>query len=311
MRAISLLLGAIALLAGANAQGKLFGSNKPFWNDFKLIFGINPLKSFKDMPRTVGEATKGPSLLHPLKEAWEKVSTDCFNGGAFNGFRYLQKGKTDVALLFDVNGVIAGIQMLLKKSDFKSPANLFRHDKVPMYQSETLNFQEIFTLTTYFVHPDTICTGGRSASDLKNQGTGTGLYFQDGPSPANVTSPPLTREKAIVEGWSKNECFPGMGWHNFYKVEDWANTDCLEIRPIFLLYDSEDKLKAFGYVAFGESTSSRFEAPGAGVIKAIIGAKTPQCLIDLTNSIKVSSLHVFFTANPQLETCIALPGVNV
>jgi len=311
MRAIILLVGAVALLSVCNGQGKLFGRNKPFWTDFKVTFGVNPLTSYKDMPRTAAEAVKGPSLLNPLKVAWEKISTDCLNGGAFNGFRYIQKGKVDLALLFDVNGVIAGVQMLLKKSEILSAANQFHHDKVPMFQSETLNFQEIFTLTTYFVHPDTICTGGRSSSDLKTQGTGTGLYFQDGPSPANITSPPLTREQAITEGWSKNDCFPGMGWHNFYKVEEFAATDCLEVRPVFLIYDSEDKLKAFGYVAFGESTSSRFEAPGAVAIKAIVGSMTPKCLTDLANSVKVSSMHVYFTDNPQVETCVRLPLINV
>lgn len=60
-----------------------------------------------------------------------------------------------------------------------------------------------------------ICQSGRTKSDLTTQGTGTALYLQNGNTlplnNTNVIKVPLKRNHAIRDGWSKNNCFYGMG----------------------------------------------------------------------------------------------------
>jgi len=240
-----------------------------------------------------------------MDATWINISgQDCTNGGKFNGFRYIKDGDYTMVLLFDNKGSIAGIQMTLAKSQILTSNNNFNYANVPMFQSETLNSQDVYTLTTYFVDPESICTTGRTAADLASQGTGTQLYFQNGPTPKDLIIPPKDRATAIAQGWTQNNCFVGMGWHNFYQVEHFQDTQCLEVRPVFLLFNKYDQLKAFGYVAFGHAVSDHFEQPDATAIKLIVGDTTPKCLTDLATELTVSSMHVFFDNYPQAELCV-------
>lgn len=56
-----------------------------------------------------------PRLLRDaLAQGWTSVSTTCENDGKFSGFRY-KLNDDAIYLLFDKNGVIAGIQALVNK----------------------------------------------------------------------------------------------------------------------------------------------------------------------------------------------------
>jgi len=248
------------------------------------------------MPRTSQDAES---------QGWTKASTDCQNGGTFHGNRYFYKGDYTMAILYDINGVVAGIQMILKKSEIVTSANKFNYAAVPMFQSETLNSNDVYTLTTYFVQPSTICTTGRTAADLTTEGTGSQLFFQNGKSIDTLITAPTTRPTQPSD-WSENNCFPMMGWHNFFKVETFQADNCSTVQPTFLLFNEDKQVRGFGFVAFGDATSTRFEKPDATAIKLIVGSKTPQCLIDMANTLKVSSMHVYFDSKPYLENCIAL-----
>lgn len=70
----------------------------------------------------------------------------------------------------------------------------------------------------YIFSSDTICTTGRTAHELIDQGTGYGLWFQNGPSPNAFINVPRMRASASALGWTDTECFPGMGLHNFFEV---------------------------------------------------------------------------------------------
>ena len=64
---------------------------------------MNPITSFNSMPRTAYDAEA---------DGWHSVSNkDCQNGGKYFGNRYIKGDDVSVALLFDTNGIIAGIQM--------------------------------------------------------------------------------------------------------------------------------------------------------------------------------------------------------
>jgi len=268
------------------------------WSNLKVHFSANLLSKYyyQSMPRQLSE----------LKASkWTNLSgNDCANGGKYNGFRYVEKAEQGMALLFDAQGTIAGIQQILNKAQLTAN-NAFKFDKVPAYNPDTLNGEDVFVITAYFVDPTTICTSGRSSSDLKASGTGTATQIQNGPTPADLKLLPRQRSEAIAQSWSVNKCFVGMGYHNFYKVESFAETNCLEIFPIFGLYDYNGDQIGFGFVAVGTSESNHFEHPPAAAVKLIVGTDmVPQCLLDTASNPGLSTMHVFFTNSPNTYACI-------
>jgi len=268
------------------------------WTNLKVHFSTNPLSKYyyQTQPRTVSS----------LKASdWTNISgNDCTNGGKYNGFRYVENSESGMALLFDSQGTIAGIQQILNKQEVQTNS-AFHYDKVPQYNPDTFNGQDVYVLTAYFVDPETICTSGRDASQLTSDGTGNLLQLQAGPTPVDLLEMPRARSEAIAQGWSKNKCFVGMGYHNFYKVEDMASTNCLEIVPYFGLYDNNGDQIGFGFASYGTAQSNHFEHPPSLAVKAIVGAdQVPQCLLDGADKPGLSTMHVFFTDRPYLYACI-------
>jgi len=270
------------------------------WPDFRVTFGLNPAFSswdFAILPRDVASAVADSN------GAWSAANAyDCTNGGKFNGIRANQGNDYTMSLLFDINGIIAGIQMNLLKSQV--PNTSFQYGSVPMFQSDSLGGNDVYTLTVYFTDPSTICTTGRTEADLTNVGTITQLWLQNGPSPSNSIPVPNDRATAIAQGWSKNNCFVGMGRHNFYQSEQFQATNCQQIRPIFLLFDTSDTLIGFGFAAVGNFVSNRYEHPDAKAIKLIVGDGVAQCLLDDSTSPGLSTMHVYFDSKPYLFACV-------
>ena len=56
--------------------------------------------------------------------------------------------------------------------------------------------QEVYLATAYFVDPTTICDGGRTQGDYNAQGTGYGLFFQNGDQITDIIEAPLTVDEA-------------------------------------------------------------------------------------------------------------------
>jgi hypothetical protein len=269
------------------------------WEDFRVTFSSVPIlgQGLHQINRLQSEA---------IAQGWVPISNDCANGGKFNGFRFVYEEDNvkqyDRVLLFDKQGTIAGIQMLLPQSAVLSVKSTIQLDKTTMYQNDTLNNVDYFVLTSYFQNPDTICTVGRSAEQLESEGTGNGLWFQNGISPASLIQAPLERGAAITEGWSKNACFFQMGVHNFYQLDTFDATNCNQMRPAFLLFNLNDQLIGFGYVSPGKVASKYFENPSYLAIRAIANPGTPLCLEQVAND-GISSMHVYFRNNTNQFTC--------
>jgi hypothetical protein len=116
----------------------------------------------------------------------------------------------------------------------------------------------------------TICSTGRNATDLTNgAGTGTQLSFQNGTNPSVLIVAPMNRTVALQQNWSDNNCFIGMGVHNWYEQEKLQETNCDYILPVFLLYNKQDGLLGFGFQHVGRTTSAsnRFENPDDKAVK--------------------------------------------
>jgi hypothetical protein len=64
-----------------------------------------------------------------------------------------------------------------------------------------------------------ICNGGRNASEFDTQGTGTGLWIQNGPNPvAHTITIPQTVADADASKWTKGACFFTMGTSKISKL---------------------------------------------------------------------------------------------
>jgi len=266
------------------------------WDGLRVTFGPAPTEGFfTRMPRTASEAGG---------EGWHSISTTCTNFGQFAGFRYKLRDDKSINLLFDINGIIAGIQALLPHNEIMNPANQFRYDLVPMFQNETIDGRPYVVLTAYFVSPDSICTTGRTVSDLIDQGTGTGLWFQNGPNINTLINVPRMRAAASAVGWTDCECFPGMGLHNFFEVHRWQETNCDRIQPTQATFNLNEEMTGFVFQISGPSTSTRFETPPNAALIAIIGPqRIPQCIIDKNNAFGFSSIHVYFIDQPWILDC--------
>jgi charged multivesicular body protein 7 len=270
-----------------------------YWDGLRVTWGPSVGNGFYDpLPRLVNDA---------VKEGWLPVGGGCENGGRFAGHRYRLGNDTSLNLLFDKNGIIAGIQALLPKSEVMNPENDYRYDLVPMFQNETISGAEYVVLTAYFVQPQTICSTGRTLFDFMEQGTGTGVYFQNGESPTGTPTidVPSMRADASAVGWTNCECFPGMGLHNFFEVEKWAATNCTTLQPTQATFNLDEELTGFVFQIQGPHlTSTRYETPPNEALYAIIGVdRIPQCVVDSNTRFGSSTMHIYFIDQPWLLGC--------
>jgi len=265
------------------------------WTDFRVKYDLNPIGHFNRMPLLEsGAVTLG----------WAPINVDdCTNGGQYFGFRYIMPGDNSLVLMYDVQGVIAGLQMLLPHSEILGPNNTFRFDQVSHFNNATFDDNEYFVLTAYMVDPEIICTTGRDESELITVGTGEGVWIQDGPSVGNYLQIPDLREEALTSGWSNNNCFGGMGTHSWYRMEDYEATNCNEQVPVFGLWSRSNELQGFGFSVPGTTVNPHFENPPSLAVSIIAGSPAPPCLVESNDLIGSTTMHVYFIDNPWLISC--------
>jgi len=70
-----------------------------------------------------------------------------------------------------------------------------------------------------------ICTTGRTEESIQKEGIATGIYLQNG-TPDNLIEIPYYRKDAIVAGWTKNNCFLGMGTFEIINFFYYINLTC-------------------------------------------------------------------------------------
>jgi hypothetical protein len=255
---------------------------------------------FDRLPRTAREA---------VAQNWVGDSVNCTNGGKFNGYRYTDytdPGAEFVALLYDVQGVIAGLQIYLPQNELLFNKEL-EIEKIPMYQKAKMDGRDYFVVTTYFVDPAIICDGGRPESELQSVGTGTDVYYQNGPSPNHLHHLPHRREEAIAGDYGNNGCIRYMGFHCYYRLHHWEKEKCSRIPPAFGIYNNDGRLHAYGFTIPVEVSSPKYEHPTpAMLLHATEGPdKFPQCLYDISANYGITTLHIYMLDEPWKLQCPA------
>uniref|UniRef100_A0A914VIG1 Uncharacterized protein n=1 Tax=Plectus sambesii TaxID=2011161 RepID=A0A914VIG1_9BILA len=252
------------------------------WDKFKVKWSYNPISSsaFYNLPRSTDADLRGfVEKDYHCNDAHEPV-------GPFAGTRYWKDADPALMLIFDVNGIIAGIQTAVPKSQFAPMAG-------PTVNHPWIEDGDNWVLTAYFVDPSTICNGGRTKEDLENQGTGTGLYLQNGTNPkTDILFIDQDERKTLLNTkWTFGKCFYTMGNHYWYNVRE--NMPCNEFFPMFLMYNKK-KLNAFGFAINGQLSSPRYEHPTHDVLNKFLNP-VPTCLETEPAYEHLSTMHVFFT----------------
>ncbi|CAF3292316.1 unnamed protein product, partial [Rotaria sp. Silwood2] len=266
-------------------------SSGPKWDTFKSTWGPNPLSKdyFVAQPLTVTEAKK---------EGFVQISTGC--EGQFLGQRFIKDNDIALVLIYDIKGTIAGVQLALPVSMAKT--QYYKFDTQKMYNRATVAGNDSYVLTAYFVDPQTICTSGRDEARLKLEGSGTGLWLQNGPDPIrDSVQSPLYENTINATKWVLGSCFPSMGVHYWY--ENSLDNKCDQIFPVFLLYN-KGKLTGFGWGLAGKyEYTKRTEAVPYGAVSKFMRI-VPTCLEKFFEDIGgFTAMHLYFNTAPWNLLC--------
>ncbi|CAF1085166.1 unnamed protein product [Adineta steineri] len=268
------------------------------WNTLKVKWGPDPLvtndDAFVRQPRTVQQA-----LQEQYKRLPNGLGDQCI-GKTTVGYHYWKNNDTAVILLFDRQGTIAGIQMafprLLAKDKFYS------YDTQKLFNRETINNVDMYTITAYFIEPAKICTVGRTLSRLEHEGTGTGLFFQNGTNPLQDSiEVPFWENDIGRTKWTRGACFKTMGNHYWY--DNHLNKNCSEFLPGFALYN-KGQLSAFGWIIVDKfDFSPRIEFPPKTAILSFLNP-VPKCMSQQYDDAGgFSTMHTYFNTDPANLEC--------
>ncbi|XP_071174656.1 uncharacterized protein [Mytilus edulis] len=277
----SLLVVALALCA-VHCNGFIFRHGSK-WTNLKVTWGINPLSStsFVAMPLTENAAKS---------QGFQKIS-DCGDSSGLHGIRYVKDNDMNLILIYDVQGHIAGISAAVPTNMANGWPHAFLKGH-PFIKSGNHHH-----ISAYFVDPAIICASGRTTALYHQQGVGTDLYIQNGTDPiADSIKIPHLQSGVTSTHWTKGKCFPTMGLHYWYNIR--KDMSCDEFYPSFLLYNG-GKLNAFGWAFIADLTSSRLEHPPQSAISGFMNP-VPDCLL---NAGKLSTMHIYLSDNPVLDTC--------
>jgi len=165
-----------------------------------------------------------------------------------------------------------------------------------MFNQDTIFGTDVYILTAYFVDPATICKSGRDANHLKTEGTGTGLWLQNGTDPIRDSfHSPLYEKDVSQTKWVKGSCFPSMGVHYWY--DNRLDTDCDTFFPSFLMYN-KGKLTGFGWAVVGKyEYTKRTEFPPLAAITSFL-KPVPTCMTPRYNEAGgFTTMHLYFNAD--------------
>ncbi|CAF1473037.1 unnamed protein product, partial [Didymodactylos carnosus] len=172
----------------------------------------------------------------------------------------------------------------------------YAFDKQRMFNRDVINGINAYTLTAYFVNP------GRDEKSLKSDGTGTGLWLQNGANPlTDSMAIPLREENIGSTKWTKGACFPSMGVHYWY--DNHLDADCDTFFPSFLLFN-RGKLTGFGWSVVGKfEYSKRFEYPPTAAIQSFL-IPVPKCIPKRYEEAGgFTTMHLYFNTEPWNLIC--------
>jgi charged multivesicular body protein 7 len=259
----------------------------PDWDGLRVTWSANPFNSwgFDSQPRDLTEKNK-----------LELRDNQCTTPNAkFLGQRYWYRNGAALdpalTLLYDTKGIIAGIQTSIPKNSYTLPTGIGKRQLV--------DDGDYYTSTAYFVEPSTICGNGRSKEQLKQEGTGSGLWLQSGPDPIKDSVRVPTNETEVKQtSWKLGKCFWTMGNHYWYNVT--KDMDCGNFVPNCLMYN-KGKLTAFCFSINAGLAGPRYEHPTAELSNKFIDP-VPDCFFKDPTFKTLSTIHVYLIDSPRTSS---------
>ncbi|KAK3101821.1 hypothetical protein FSP39_006599 [Pinctada imbricata] len=213
----------------------------------------------------------------------------------YHGFLYRYHNDTKLIPIYDSNGWLAGIQAIIpanmkgfnsKNESIQLPPIETMPPVIPMFTNAGSPY---FTITAYFKHPKLVC------NPIAKVQAGKGLYIQTGKDPViNHKQIPM-EAKDLDDNWKRADCLPSMGTHYFYNLT--KNLACEQIYPVFLMYDNEGHLGAFGWTFQGEpldgdiSVVDWFKLTKETFYFAFDPTQLPSCMF--TDGFQIFGLHIW------------------
>lgn len=170
----------------------------------------------------------------------------------YNGFLYVKGGNNKSRLIFDLNGNLAGIQTAIpgNMKGFNSRNDTIKMPSIdvipPILESDDRDAFDVqlFTITAYFKHPRLICS-----PYAQNAHPGKGLWIQMGTDVEHQYERIPMEAKHLSPEWKKSTCRPQMGVHYFKNLS--PDLPCEKLYPVFLMYNQDGLLGAFGWMFQG------------------------------------------------------------
>ncbi|KAL4225669.1 hypothetical protein ACF0H5_016358 [Mactra antiquata] len=187
-----------------------------------------------------------------FKEGYVRVNDVC-RSEYYHGFLFMKDNNTKTMPIYDMDGELMGIQTSIpgNMKGFNSQNQTIDLPPVeimpPVLKGQIdKNGIQYYTVTAYFKHPSLLCQP--YVSDGVRDGKG--LYIQMGNDPkAHHLHIPLKSKHLATKVWMKGHCAPLMGTHYFMGLS--PSMLCEKLYPLFLTYDMEGNLGAFGWVFQG------------------------------------------------------------
>ncbi|XP_034254046.1 uncharacterized protein LOC117652938 [Thrips palmi] len=299
-----LLTGALLLVSQGRADTLLSPTEGNSGSMNRLIASYSDMdpfrwESFYSLPLTAAAAKKA---------GWAEVAgTDGQGRTAGLVSTWCRRKDYRVCLLFDLAGVVAGIQVSVSVSDFEKS---FGSKQYPIHEESqwrrgTLLGTEVFSATALFVDPSVLMAGGRVDWQDGDEVLQDALLLENG---ASYWAMPSTAEDAGGVAFTKQGCVRGAGRHYAYNMS--PSMACEEHRPFFLLFDDvTGRLQGFGVSLYGKASHNWFgrwwlEAPRRGLVQAMFPS-APQCFLDWTRAKGLVTLHVYLRDAPWKAACAA------
>ncbi|XP_066998728.2 uncharacterized protein [Anabrus simplex] len=259
---------------------------EPLWNALLQKFSDNPNEGYVPLPRELSVAES---------EGWVQPSDDRTGEDKGTTLRCYHEDPA-MCLLFDQNGFIAGVSVALFTDMVDNCSYSFR--KAPFVPATRFGYS-IYTITAFFVDPDTLSEGGRQNLD---EGTGTGLWFQNGTEILNIP----TRDDELLRktSYTRQACNNGMGDHYYSSVS--PHMDCQKFFPLFVIYKNSN-LIGFGVHTFGlhpvfPNSRDWYDYALPEWIKLTL-PDSDDCIVDISRECGINSYHFFFIEDARQTTC--------
>ena len=233
--------------------------------------------AFNSMPRTVQDA---------VNRGWKR-DVGCTEG--FNGNRFILNDDREVILIYDSNGLIAGMATSTRKGNKPE----FPSKRLEPYLDDEGDY---WTFSTYFTDPKKVCQKSSIGTWLWD-GTGDRLVFASKKTSLEI---PLKENELNKTFWTQGMCVKSMGMHYWLNLDGPFGKDSKRDSafPAFLLYNN-GKLNAFGWIWYTYTKSPKIEKVRPAILGGFI-RNPPDWMFDPEQAATpfLSSLHIYLDSAP-------------